>query len=382
MTRRKPASDRLGSLAVPLTHAPRVLPSTRAVIASASASRRDALATALSGRVGEIVLAAGVDDAIVLAADSAEITLAILDDSAGGASTIERLRALRPAIVCVLVSEAPDVGAAVRAMQCGAADLIPVGISSAELVDRLDGALARARTLRDQQAAGARRCERLRRLCRTLNSSRRELMGQVASLCGDLNKAYAEMADQLTVGSVASEFNALVRQELDLESLLRTALEFLLPRTGPTNAAVFLPSSSGDFSLGAYVNYDRPRDTAEVLFDHLAATLAPALEHEREVVRLSPEMLVERLGEDDWLDAQEVLGMACRHEGECLAVLVLFRDRRQPFDPALMTLLASLRELLGRQLARVIQTHHRHLPKDKWGLLGDDDLGDDADLAA
>lgn len=382
MTRRKPASDRLGSLAVPLTHAPRVLPSTRAVIASASASRRDTLATALSGRVGEIVLAAGVDDAIVLAADSAEITLAILDDSAGGASTIERLRALRPAIVCVLVSEAPDVGAAVRAMQCGAADLIPVGISSAELVDRLDGALARARTLRDQQAAGARRCERLRRLCRTLNSSRRELMGQVASLCGDLNKAYAEMADQLTVGSVASEFNALVRQELDLESLLRTALEFLLPRTGPTNAAVFLPSSSGDFSLGAYVNYDRPRDTAEVLFDHLAATLAPALEHEREVVRLSPEMLVERLGEDDWLDAQEVLGMACRHEGECLAVLVLFRDRRQPFDPALMTLLASLRELLGRQLARVIQTHHRHLPKDKWGLLGDDDLGDDADLAA
>lgn len=382
MTRRKPASDRLGSLAVPLTHAPRVLPSTRAVIASASASRRDALATALSGRVGEIVLAAGVDDAIVLAADSAEITVAILDDSAGGASTIERLRALRPAIVCVLVSETPDVGAAVRAMQCGAADLIPVGISSAELVDRLDGALARARTLRDQQAAGARRCERLRRLCRTLNSSRRELMGQVASLCGDLNKAYAEMADQLTVGSVASEFNALVRQELDLESLLRTALEFLLPRTGPTNAAVFLPSSSGDFSLGAYVNYDRPRDTAEVLFDHLAATLAPALEHEREVVRLSPEMLVERLGEDDWLDAQEVLGMACRHEGECLAVLVLFRDRRQPFDPALMTLLASLRELLGRQLARVIQTHHRHLPKDKWGLLGDDDLGDDADLAA
>jgi FixJ family two-component response regulator len=382
MTRRKPASDRLGSLAVPLTHAPRVLPSTRAVIASASASRRDALATALSGRVGEIVLAAGVDDAIVLAADSAEITLAILDDSAGGASTIERLRALRPAIVCVLVSETPDVGAAVRAMQCGAADLIPVGVSSAELVDRLDGALARARTLRDQQAAGARRCERLRRLCRTLNSSRRELMGQVASLCGDLNKAYAEMADQLTVGSVASEFNALVRQELDLESLLRTALEFLLPRTGPTNAAVFLPSSSGDFSLGAYVNYDRPRDTAEVLFDHLAATLAPALEHEREVVRLSPEMLVERLGEDDWLDAQEVLGMACRHEGECLAVLVLFRDRRQPFDPALMTLLASLRELLGRQLARVIQTHHRHLPKDKWGLLGDDDLGDDADLAA
>ncbi len=382
MTRRKPASDRLHSLAIPLTHAPRVLPSTRALIASASTSRRDALATALSGRVGEVVLAATADDAFSVVANSPETTLAILDHSAGGTSTIERLRTLRPAIVCVLVSETPSVADAVHAMQSGAADLIPSGITNTELVDRLDGALTRARTLREQQAASARRCERLRRLCRTLNSSRRELLGQVASLCGDLNKAYAEMADQLTVGSVASEFNALVRQELDLESLLRTALEFLLPRTGPTNAAVFLPSSSGDFSLGAYVNYDRPRDSAEVLFDHLAATLAPALEHEQDVVRLSPDMLVERLGEDDWLDAQEVLGLACRHEGECLAVVVLFRDRRNPFDPTLVNLLSSLRELLARQLARVIQTHHRHLPKDKWGLLGDDDLGDDADLAA
>ena len=33
----------------------------------------------------------------------------------------------------------------------------------------------------------------------------------------------------------------------------------MLTKTGPTNAAVFLPGTGTDFDLGAYVNYDCPR---------------------------------------------------------------------------------------------------------------------------
>src|SRR6185436_11876429 len=103
--------------------------------------------------------------------------------------------------------------------------------------------------------------------------------------------------------SIASEFNGLIRQELDVESLLRTALEFILAKTGPTNAAVFLPATSGDFSLGAYVNYDCPKDTADVLLDHLAVVIAPRMEHQAELKSLAtPEELAAFLGDDaHWL---------------------------------------------------------------------------------
>ena len=74
----------------------------------------------------------------------------------------------------------------------------------------------------------------------------------------------------MTMVTLASEFNSLIRQELDLESLLRVSVEFILGKSGPTNAAVFLPAASGDYSLGAYVNYDCPKDSAEVLMDQLA----------------------------------------------------------------------------------------------------------------
>ena len=52
-------------------------------------------------------------------------------------------------------------------------------------------------------------------------------------------------------------------------------LEFTLSKIGSTNAAIFLPTSSGDYSLGAYVNYDIPRDGIEIMLDQLADVLAP-----------------------------------------------------------------------------------------------------------
>ena len=46
--------------------------------------------------------------------------------------------------------------------------------------------------------------------------------------------------------TTALEFTGLIKQELDIENLLRTTLEYVLGRSGPTNAAVFLPTTSGD----------------------------------------------------------------------------------------------------------------------------------------
>lgn len=184
--------------------------------------------------------------------------------------------------------------------------------------------------------------------------------------------------NQLTI---ANEFGTLIRHELDIESLLRTTLEFVLAKCGPTNAAVFLPTTSGDYSLGAYVNYDCPRDTVDVLLDHLANVVAPRFECRQGIAHLTDrESLHEAIGDDaGWLAESEVIAFACRHEDEPLAICLLFRDQATPYAACLMGQLATVGEMFAAQLARVIRIHHRHLPKDKWGALGDADGGDESD---
>lgn len=203
-------------------------------------------------------------------------------------------------------------------------------------------------------------------------------------------------------GMIITEFGGLIRHELDIESLLRTTLEFVLGRCGPTNAAVFLPTTSGDYSLGAYVNYDCPKETVDVLLDHLANTVAPKLAERAgkrggvagtvggaagagaagSVMHLkNHDALVQTLGEDaGWLGDSSVVGFPCVQEGECLAVFLLFRDRLSEYTPSLIEQLRTIGELFAAQLARVIRIHHRHIPKDQWGAIGDgedeaDDIG-------
>jgi hypothetical protein len=251
---------------------------------------------------------------------------------------------------------------------------------TADLVGALRTAFDRTRLARDREA----RIERLTRVCRRLNQARHEVTKQVSSLCGDMVNAYEELSGQVLHISIASEFNSLIRQELDVESLLRTALEYILAKTGPTNAAVFLPATSSDFSLGAYVNYDCPKDAADVLLDHLAGIVAPRMEGQTELkVLCGDQELHDFLGDDaHWLSGNNAITFACHHDGECLAVVILFRDRRNPFAASLVPGLRIIADLFGKQLARVIHIHHRHLPKDKWGGFGADEGEDDIDLAA
>ena len=302
-----------------------------------------------------------------------------LPDGSGLTLTRELARTGRvPA--SILLAENPTLDEAVEAMRCGAVDIVSCRAAAAELILSVRTAFDRSRTARSREA----RIERLTRVCKRLNQARHEVTQQVSSLCGDLVNAYQELSGQVLELTVASEFNGLIRQELDVESLLRTALEFILAKTGPTNAAVFLPATSSDFSLGAYVNYDCPKDAADVLLDHLAGIVAPRMEKEHELKVLSShDELIEFMGEDaHWLAESRAITFACHHDDECLAVVILFRDHRSPFAESVVPTLRVIADLFGKQLARVIHIHHRHLPKDQWGGFGPDDDDDDADLAA
>ncbi len=295
------------------------------------------------------------------------------------AGAVETLR-----IPVILVAKRASIDLASCAIQHGAADLVERGaITDSDLAARI---LAVAQRFRSRRTARSDEPRRLFRLRHDLMQHNRLLTTQTGLCDSDLLHVTLERADTMKNVTNVSEFKGLIRGELDIEQLLRTTLEFVLARSGPTNAAVFLPTTSGDYSLGAYVNYDCPKETCDVLLDHLANAVAPRFETIRNgggMAHLTDQAgLDEYLGDDaDWLKDSHVVGFPCKHGEECLAVFMLFRDQSTPYALPLLEQVKTVGELFAAQLARVIHIHHRHLPKNKWGMIGDppaetDDYGD------
>ncbi|MCC6429148.1 MAG: response regulator [Phycisphaerales bacterium] len=355
----------------------------RVLVVATCPDLRDTVANHLGAGEFEVCLTDTASDAqrrLTKDTFDAVIVQIRLEDCEGSA-LIRRISKSHPTVCPILVSDRPTLDEASIALRSGAADLLAVGMSSSEFVDRIADALRRSGVAKDREQ----RIRKLRKACRELNKAREIVSSQVGSLCDDLAAAYQDLTDRVSCAAAAAEFNSLVRQELDLESLLRVALEYVLAKAGPTNAAIFLPASSGDFSLGAYINYDGPKDSAETLLEHLSCTIAPRLEQQTDILQISGrEQMLQHLGpEADWIDESEVLAFSCRDQGECLAVVLIHRSVRTPFPEAFTRQLPSIAEHFGQQLSRIIHVHHRHLPKDKWGFkpgsLGEDP---DIDLAA
>jgi len=259
----------------------------------------------------------------------------------------------------IVISGQPSLERAIDAIRAGAADFIAKPLDLDELNERVRIALDRQKTNRKQQN----RIRRLRRICKKLNVARDEVTQQVDILCNDLVTAYQELASQMQSVVQSSEFSALIKNELDLEQLLRETLEYLIQKAGPTNAAIFLPATAHEFTLGGYVNFDCTADSADMLLQHLADVVAPLLADRDMPVHITDNLtLADWMGDDvAYLADSHLLGFACPHEDETLAVVLLFRDRSQPFDSDLNETVIAIAPLLGTALARIIRVHHRQL---------------------
>lgn len=273
-------------------------------------------------------------------------------------------------VSCIVLGAEPSMDMAVAVMRAGGVDLLERDCPDVVLRASIARASARARSLRARARREERRARKLGAACRELARSRQALVSQLGSVCSDAAAGYRDLSQQLTHVAMASELNTIFRQELDLECLLRTVLEYTLKKVGSTNAAIFLPNTAGDYTLGAYVNYDCPRDHAETLLDHLADIIAPAFESRDDIALMRGlSGLRDTPGSSgQWLEDSSVAAFSCRDpEGECLAVVVLFRDHRVPFTGTAPLALRIIRELFTQQLARVVNLHHRHQPKHQWG---------------
>lgn len=321
------------------------------------ADQRD-VARLLSGQVKAAIGAAPAvltfDEADDLFALRPDVVLVASDDAGERWRTMAR--ELQGEFRMVLASFTPNLEDAAEAMRLGMADLLVLDRPKRELARRLASIIETAQQKRAAEAP------------KPLNLVPAKPVAN-------------EPADTDLV-TVRAEFGVLARLELDVESLLRTTLEYVLHKIGPTNAAVFLPTAGQDFTLGAYVNYDCPKDCVDMLLDHVAAHVAPAIEDDPNMrLHRGEEALDELMGEHAaWLTGCEAVTFAAEHEGEMLAAVALFRDDRDPFAPQTIRRLGVISEILAQQLARIIRVHHRHLPMDQWD--GPEEQNEDPPMAA
>ena len=266
-------------------------------------------------------------------------------------------RRLRPETPMMVIGDSDDVDKVVDFIRNGACDFIQKPCSPSSLVDRIRAAITCGQRDRDRVL----RLERLKGICRRLSRSKQEISSRLDELQQDIEDRRTESDRQIDEVACVSEFRALIGQELGVEEVLRTGLEFILAKSEPTNVGAFLANSNTDFSLGAYVNYDCPRELANPVLDKFASSVCEHVAAEDQLIRFEDvDQFIDTVGEDaEVLRGTEIVAMPCSHEGECMAVLFLFRQASQPFTDELAGTLDALREILGQQLATVVRVHHR-----------------------
>ena len=316
-------------------------------------------------------LAAARDYLATHRVDAALIEPDLTDGS--GLDLVRDVAELPGSTAAILVVEHADFDLARQAMRAGADDVLVTPIRPTALSRSVLDAVERRRRC----TVHGERVERLHRLCRKLNDARLDVSRQVDTLCSDLVNAYKELAEQVHQPPPGDRgFAKKVGDELDLEALLRLTLEYLMEQAGPCNAAIYLPATMDEYSLGGYVNLDIPDGAADLLLSSLADTFAPRIAEAAEAVHVTSRAEMERwAGRDaEDLEGRHVAAVSCDGDDECLAVVVLFRDGETPFEASALDAVAAMAPLLGVALERIIRVHHRASMHDDANPFDADDL--------
>lgn len=298
--------------------------------------------------------------------------------TAGGAEGLRLIREAQtalPSLRAIVYGGRPTPESVVEAIRSGASDWISLPNDTKRLPERLSQIMERVKAHRSREE----KLESLTDTCRQLSEARDEMSGQVDVLCSDLASAYRSIREQMTDVAMSSEFKALVSQELDVEDMLRTSLEYILQKIGPTNAVVYLKEGEDQYGVGAYVNYQWQESDLMPMLKDLGDIMCQPMSTERDLVRFddATEFADNVGGTMSQLEGSQVVSFACHRGDECLAIFVLFRDAASGFDAKHATSLDVLRTIISEQLARIIRIHKRSRPE--WP---DDPAGDNWDIAA
>ena len=204
------------------------------------------------------------------------------------------------------------------------------------------------------------------RLHTSMNEKLQRASDENESLCNDLANTHCETQKQIKQASIAAEFQTLVNQELEIESMLRTALGYLLTRVGATNAAVYLHEGEVEWGIGAYINYDRQPDQFQTLIESVGPQACPLISGSGDVIKYKDGETFANISDVDSADfsGSEVVTMGCFYEDRCMAAIVLFRGDTKPFNQESLDTLETIKSIFGYQLGTILKIHRR--AETKW----------------
>ncbi|MBC8421643.1 hypothetical protein H8D99_00750 [bacterium] len=212
-------------------------------------------------------------------------------------------------------------------------------------------------------------------LCEKLNEDRKKAEEENDTLNHQLANAYCDTKKKMQQVAIGAEFQTLVSQELDVESMLRTALGYMLTRIGAMNAVVYLSEGEIDWGVGAYINYDRQSEQFQSLIDTMSSSCCSLIGAEEEIKHFTNgETFADVMDLDvDDFTGSEVAAYGCYAEDKCMAVVILFRDSSRPFTAESLDTVDTLRSIFGQQLNTILKIHRRASTKWPSESIDDDD---------
>lgn len=301
-------------------------------------------------------------DVVVSATDSSKFTTSEL---------FEMVLLLTPETPVVGFSANPDPTQIIEFVRFGGVDFFCMPEDLSVLTTRVQTAIDTAEDvaeLKDSADASA-------RLYNSVTEELQRVSDENDSLCNDLANTHCETNKKMQQVAIGAEFQTLVNQELEVESMLRTALGYMLTRIGATNAAVYLKEGETDWGIGAYINYDRQAEQFQTLIDTLGPTVCPACSCETEMHRYKDGETFANAVDTDPTDfsGSEVITVPCFHDDRCMAVMVLFRGDTRQFDEETMDTIETIREIFGTQLGTILKIHRRAETRWPSEFVDDDD---------
>jgi FixJ family two-component response regulator len=267
-----------------------------------------------------------------------------------GLSLLNTLRRHQPTASAIVITGAPSVAGAIRAIRGGAVDFVPKPFDNEHLIERVRRAL-------DHQSGLARQEKRLNRLrdaVKRLGIARQMVAKKVDLLCNDLVSAYGELSHQLDTVRSQESFRKQIDQAKDLEQMLCHAMDWLLRQMGHSNIALWLAGDDGEFQLGAYMKFTIPGE--DPVASAMQTGLLPATVRDG-FIHIPGQDLRGRLKDEEFavLSSQDILTISCTYLGEPLAAMIFFRDAATPFSENDEVMLKAIAPVFATALATIVR---------------------------
>mgnify|MGYP002526063426 CR=1 FL=1 len=285
-------------------------------------------------------------------------------------------------IVSLLSASSPVVGfstvldhsTCIRFVRLGGVDFFHMPDDLRIIADRVKTIIVRA----NKEIDAIEHANETSMLCQAINDDRHRVVEENQALSDDLANAFCDSKKRMQQVAIGAEFQTLLSQELEIESMLRTSLGYILARLGSLNVAVFLRDGEANWNIGAFINFDREEDQFQTILGELRTNACTTIASDRQLKRHSDgEAFAQIMGVDpvDY-SGSEVVAFGCYYKKQCMAVMVLFRGDTRPFEPQTIETIDTLRSIFGQQLASILKIHRRsktHWPSesiddDDWSL--------------